>query len=175
MTGFPSMALEWFREARSTLEPANVVPKAFTGKATMIQWVLPGHTNALGTVFGGIIVSWVDIVGLTACQRYARAPVVTLSIDHLQFIAPIKVGYTVILNAEVIYVGKTSMEAEVLVEAENTVTGSTTRAAKAYVTYVALDASGKPLPVPPLELHTEDQRLRFNEAEERRSQRRRWR
>lgn len=175
MTGFPSMALDWFREARTTLEPANVPPKKNEGKASMIQWVLPGHTNALGTVFGGIVVSWVDVVGLTACQRYARAPVVTLSIDHMQFLAPIQVGYTVILNAEVIYVGKTSMEVEVRVHAENTVTGSTIDAAKAYVTYVALDASGKPVGVPPLELQTDVARQRFVEAEERRAQRRKWR
>lgn len=175
MTGFPSIAHEWFRESRATSTPTNIIPQSVEGKASMIQWVMPGHTNALGTVFGGVVVSWIDIVGLTACQRYARAPVVTLSIDHLQFLAPIKVGYTVILNAEVVYVGKTSLEAEIIVDAENTVTGETHRAAKAYVTYVALDKGGKPVPIPPLELHTEKQRTRFHEAEERRAQRRRWR
>jgi acyl-CoA hydrolase len=170
------MALEWFREARTTLEPPNVVPQGKSaGHATMIQWVLPGHTNALGTVFGGVVVGWVDIVGLTACQRHARAPVVTLSIDHLQFLAPIKVGYTVLLNAELVYVGKTSMETEILVEAENTVTGSTHLAAKAYVTYVALDATGKPTLVPPLEITNETQRTKQAAAEERRAYRRRWR
>src|SRR5271156_5930299 len=83
----------------------------------MTELVLPSHTNALGTIFGGVVMGWIDIAGAIAAQRYARSPVVTVSIDHLHFIVPIRIGYTVKVQARVTYAGKTSMEVEVLVDA----------------------------------------------------------
>lgn len=145
------------------------------GRAIMCEWVLPSHTNALGTIFGGVLLSWIDIAGVFACQRYARAPVVTLSMDQIHFLAPVKIGYTVLVQAEVIHAGKTSMEVEVVVDAENTVTGEKIRAAKGFLCYVALDGHGKPRGVPPFIPKTERELIRAREAEEIRAYRRRWR
>jgi acyl-CoA hydrolase len=101
--------------------------------------------NALGTIFG-VVMGWVDIAGAIAAQRYARSPVVTVSIDYMHFIVPIKIGYTVRIRANVTYAGKTSMETEILVDAENTFTGEVRRATSAYLTYVAIDEFGPPAP-----------------------------
>src|SRR3954462_15689149 len=103
----------------------------------MTELVLPGHTNALGTIFGGVVMGWIDIAGAIAAQRYCRTPVVTVSIDHLHFIVPIKIGYTVRIMATVTYAGRTSIETEVLVDAENAITGDVRRATNAFLTYVS--------------------------------------
>src|SRR4051812_44913077 len=83
----------------------------------MTEIVLPSHTNALGTIFGGVVMGWIDIAAAISAQRYARSPCVTVSIDQLHFICPIKLGYTVNIESVVTYTGKTSMEIEVNVEA----------------------------------------------------------
>jgi len=138
---------------------------------TMMELVLPSHTNALGTIFGGTVMAWIDIAGAIAARRYARANVVTVSIDYLHFIVPIKVGFTVILKAEVTYAGKTSMEVECLVDAENSITGERRPATQAYLTYVALDEHNRPKSVPKLVATTAAAKKRLKEAEERRAQR----
>jgi len=140
----------------------------------MTEIVLPSHTNALGTIFGGVVMGWIDIAGAIAAQRYARAPVVTVSIDYLHFIVPIKIGYTVQINAHVTYVGNTSMEVEVLVDAENSTTGDVRRATKAYLTYVAVDEFGRPKKVPPFVPGNAQEKKRYKEAEKRRAQRLTW-
>ena len=137
----------------------------------MTEWALPNHTNAHGTVFGGVVVSWIDIAGVAAAQRYARAPVVTLSIDHLHFLAPIRVGLMALVKAQVTFAGTTSIEVEALVDAEDTVTGTLIPAAKAYLTYVALDVNGKPKAVPPFTPRTAEEWKRYEEAEKRRAHR----
>jgi acyl-CoA hydrolase len=138
---------------------------------TMTELVLPSHTNALGTIFGGVVMSWIDIAGAIAAQRYARSPVVTVSIDFLHFIVPIKIGYAVRIHAEVTYAGRTSMETEIWVDAENTVTGEVRRATTAYLTYVAVDEFGRPRSVPPFVASTNEEKKRLKEAEKRREQR----
>ena len=140
----------------------------------MTELVLPSHTNALGTIFGGVVMGWIDIAGAIASQRYARAPVVTVSIDHIHFINPIKTGFTVVVRAGVTYVGKTSMEVQVLVDAENTTTGSTRRATTAYLTYVAIDEFGRPKKVPPYIPQTPEEKKFFKDAEKRRERRLDW-
>jgi acyl-CoA hydrolase len=140
----------------------------------MTELVLPSHTNALGSIFGGVVMSWVDIAGAIAAQRYARAPVVTVSIDHLHFIVPIKIGYTVKLQARVTYAGKTSMEVECLVDAENSITGEVRRTTKAYLTYVAVDEFGRPKAVPPFNATTPAEKKELLEAQKRRAQRLEW-
>jgi len=137
----------------------------------MTELVLPSHTNALGTIFGGVVVGWIDIAAAIAAQRYARSPVVTVSIDYLHFINPIKVGYTVKIKAQVSYVGTTSMEIEVDVEAENAITGDCRPATKAYLTFVAVDKNGKPTPVPAHKPKTAEEKEKRRQAEQRRKAR----
>jgi len=138
----------------------------------MNQLELPQHTNSLGTVFGGTIMSWIDVCAAMAAQRHARAVVVTASMDQLDFVAPIVVGQLVNLRALVNYVGRTSMEVGVRVEAENTRTGQRAHAASAYLTFVALDEqTGEPCAVRPLQPHSATEKLRWQEAKARREQR----
>lgn len=148
---------------RSSYDPQDEV--------IMTEIVLPGHTNAMGTVFGGVIMSWIDIAGAIAAQRHSRMAAVTASLDDLAFVASVKLGWIVQLRARVNFTGKTSMEVGVRVEAENPKTGESAHTATAYLTYVALDASGKPTQVPPLKLDTDDKKRRFNEAQIRRENR----
>ena len=98
----------------------------------MTELVLPQHTNALGAIFGGVVMGWVDIAGAIAAMRFARRPVVTVSIDSLHFIVPIKTGNTVLTKARVTWAGTTSIEVEILVEAENSITGVVKKATHAF-------------------------------------------
>lgn len=137
----------------------------------MNELVLPTHTNALGTIFGGQIMAWIDICAAMAAMRHARRQCVTASMDALDFIAPVRLGQLVNLKAMVNYVGRTSMEVGVRVEAEDLVTGERVHAASAYLTFVVIDATGQPVPARPLAPATPEERLRFEEARARREQR----
>ena len=142
-----------------------------------IQWanatemVLPVHTNSLNTVFGGIVMSWIDIAAAIAAQRHCQMPVVTASMDDVHFIAPVYKGWIVNLKACVNFTSKTSMEVGVRMDAENPIQKKTYHTASAYLTFVALDSEGKPTPVPPVEPETDAEKRRFAEAK----QRRQWR
>ena len=135
----------------------------------MTEIVLPSHTNAHGTIFGGVVMGWIDVAGAIAASRYSRSAVVTVSIDYLHFIVPVKIGYTVLIHADVTYAGKTSMEVEVLVEAENSITGEVRKATTAFLTYVAVDEFGRPKKVPPFVARNNAEKKRFHEAEKRRA------
>jgi acyl-CoA hydrolase len=137
----------------------------------MTEIVLPSHANALGTIFGGRIMSWIDIAGAIAAGRHARRIVVTASIDALHFVAPVKVGHVVHIRASVNYAGKTSMEVGVRVDAENQLTGSMSHTATAYLTFVALDDNGRPTAVPPLHPETPEEKRRCEQAAKRRKAR----
>src|SRR6185312_1113995 len=106
-------------------------------KVVMTELVLPSHTNALGTIFGGVIMSWIDIAAAIASQRHSGREVVTASLDTLSFIAPVKKGWVVNLKASVNFVSRTSMEIGVRVEAEDPKTGELFHTASAYTTFVA--------------------------------------
>lgn len=134
----------------------------------MTELVLPGHTNALDTVFGGVIISWIDICAAIAGQRHSNRSVVTASIDDLHFVAPVKKGWVVNLKASVNYVFRSSMEIGVRVDAENPRTGETFHTASAYLTFVALDENGKPTAVPALIFETEEEKRRAEFAVKRR-------
>lgn len=134
----------------------------------MTQLVLPSHTNSLGSIFGGTIMSWVDIAAAIAAQRHSNKEVVTASIDGLNFVAPVYKGWVVNLKASVNFVARSSMEVGVRVDAENPKTGETFHTATAYLTFVALDSHGKPTPVPGLILETVEEKRRHNEAQKRR-------
>jgi uncharacterized protein (TIGR00369 family) len=129
------------------------------------------HANLLGNVHGGWIMKLVDEAGALTCMRHSQRRVVTVAIDSMVFHNPIKIGDLVLLSAEVTYTGRTSMEAEVQVQAENPVTGERTHTNTAYLVYVALDDQGKPTPVPPIKAETEDERRKLDFAKERQARR----
>ena len=137
----------------------------------MTQLLLPGDANALGAAFGGSVMGWIDICAAVSAQRHSRQQVVTASMDDLHFHAPIKVGFQVILRSRIIAAFKTSMEIGVTVHAENPLTGERQLTTSALLTFVALDANGKKLPVPPLELVSDVERLAADEASSRRAER----
>lgn len=130
--------------------------------------VLPGHTNSIGSVFGGTIVSWVDIAAAIAAQRHSHRQVVTASIDDLHFVAPVYKGWVVNCRASVNFTARTSMEIGVRIDAENPITGKTFHTASAYLTFVALDENGKPTEIPPVIPETEDDKRRFEAGKVRR-------
>lgn len=140
-------------------------------KIQKIEHVLPGYTNTLGTVFGGKVMEWIDIAGAVSALRHARKPVVTASIDRVDFHAPARVGHLMILDAHINYTGKTSMEVEVRVTAEDPFTGDQFLTTEAYLTFVAIDSNGKPTNVPPLLPETEEEKKRFIEGEKRKETR----
>jgi acyl-CoA hydrolase len=143
------------------------VPVSYS-QCIMTELVLPQHTNALDSIFGGVIVSWVDIAAAIAAQRHCGMPVVTASIDALNFVAPVYKGWIVNIRASVNYTGKTSMEVGVRVDAENPITRKVFHTASAYLTFVALDGQGKPAVIPPVQPEGEMQIRRFEAAERRR-------
>jgi acyl-CoA hydrolase len=138
---------------------------------SLAQLMQPEHANLLGNVHGGYIMKLVDECGALACMRHAQRRVVTIVVDSMTFREPIKIGYLVNLTAEVTYTGRTSMEAEVLVEAENPVTGVKTHTNHAYVVYVALDDEGRPVSVPPVLAETPEEQARLEAGKERQAQR----
>lgn len=137
-------------------------------QVVMTQLVLPSHTNSLDTIFGGTIMSWIDIAAAIVAQRHSGREVVTASIDKLDFIAPVKKGWVVNLKASINFTSKSSMEIGVRVDAENPKTQETFHTASAYLTFVALGSDGKPTTVPGLTLETEDQKRRFENGRKRR-------
>jgi len=139
-----------------------------SSQVVMTQLVLPTYTNALDTVFGGTVMSWIDIAAAIAAQRHAGRAVVTASMDQLDFIAPIRKGWVVNLKGSVNFVSRSSMEIGVRVDAENPLTGEKFHTASAYSTFVALGTDGKPTQVPGLILETENDRRRFEEGRKRR-------
>jgi acyl-CoA hydrolase len=138
---------------------------------TMTEMVLPSDTNAIGTIFGGRIMAWIDIAAAIAAGRHSRRVVVTASIDALHFKAPVKLGYYVHIKATVNYVSRTSMEVGVRIESENPFTGERVHTATAYTTFVALDDHGRPTSAPPILPETPEEKRRYEEAKKRRAAR----
>jgi acyl-CoA hydrolase len=130
----------------------------------MREMVMPNNTNALNTVFGGTVMSWIDIAAAMVAARHCARPVVTAHIDDIDFIAPIKVGYHVLIQASMNYVGRTSMIVGVKVTSENPYTGEVRKTTKAYLTFVALDDLGRPIEVPALTPETDDDIRRYENA-----------
>lgn len=145
--------------------------KVSESQVVMTELVLPTHTNALGSVFGGTVMSWIDIAAAICAQRHSHKAVVTAHIDEVQFIAPVYKGWVVNLKASINHVGSTSMEVGVRVDAENTLTGEMFHTASAYLTFVALDSHGKPTAVNPLVLESTEDKRRHAAAVSRRNMR----
>lgn len=147
-------------------------PKSVSAsRISIAQLMQPEHANNLGNVHGGWIMKLVDEAGALACMRHSQRRVVTVAIDSMVFRNPIKIGDLVQLTAQVTNVGRTSMEVEVHVDAENPISGQRTHTNTAYLVYVALDDDAKPVAVPPLLAETADEKRRQIEAQERQARR----
>ena len=144
---------------------------AGVSRAEMLELMFPNDANPLGTVMGGRVMHFIDVAAATAATRHCRGTVVTASVDHIDFRAPVRVGDLLVLKASVNYAGRTSMEVGVRVEVENRMTGERRHTSSAYLTFVAIDGSCRPVPVPPVLPETEDERRRFEEAGRRRESR----
>lgn len=132
---------------------------------------MPHMANNLGHVFGGVILSLVDRVAAVAAIRHARQPCVTVSVDRVDFHEPIYLGELVTARASVNFVGRTSLEVGVRIEAENLMTGARRHTNSCYVVFVAIDRNGRPVPVAPVVPETEEQRRWYAAAQERRRRR----
>lgn len=136
----------------------------------MTELILPQHTNMLGTCFGGTVLAWIDIAAGICAGRHARNVAVTVAFDDVHFITPIRLGDTVNITARVSFVGRTSMEVQVDVHRER-YGGEREHTNTAFVTFVAVDAAGCPIPVPPLVLDSDEARERFEGGAARRETR----
>jgi len=112
-----------------------------------------------------------DEAGGLCATRHARRPTVTVAIDSLTFLSPVHVGDLVMFEAQVTYVGRTSIEVEVHVHAENVLSGQRTHTNSAYMVFVALGTDGRPAEVPPLIVETDEERARYEAAQQRQSDR----
>lgn len=137
----------------------------------MSEFALPNDANTLGTLFGGKVMSLVDLAGSLAGVRHARGPVVTASVDYMTFLHPIHIGQLVILRSQVNRVFRTSMEVGVKVFVEDLGTREVKHTCSAYLTFVAIDKDGKRVPIAPVIPETEEEFRRFADAGERRQRR----
>jgi acyl-CoA hydrolase len=133
------------------------------------QLVLPGLTNVHGTIFGGILMQWIDIAAGIAAARHSGGPVVTASMDRLHFLDPVQLGEVVVLQAQVNFAARTSMEVGVRVMCENQTTFTQRQTTRAYLTFVAVDENGRPRAVPELHPETAVERRRYGDAQRRRA------
>jgi acyl-CoA hydrolase len=138
----------------------------------MAEIVLPNDVNPLNALLGGRLMHWIDLAGAMAAHRHSRQYVVTASVDHMDFLVPVHVGDLVILRASVNRVFQTSMEVGVKVWVENYIADSCEHVSSAYLTFVAVDAAGRKLKVPPVMPESEEQRRRYDDAGRRREIRR---
>ncbi|HEY4188693.1 MAG TPA: acyl-CoA thioesterase, partial [Polyangia bacterium] len=146
------------RPARPKSPSARHTPR--DSRVETAQLVLPGLTNMHGTIFGGIMMQWIDIAAGIAAARHSGGPVVTASMDRLHFLEPVLLGEVVVLQAQVNYAAHTSMEVGVRVMRENQITFTRSQATRAYLTFVAVDENGRPRPVPDLHPQTSVERRR---------------
>ena len=152
---------------------SDLVTKKTVGESQSetTQAILPADSNALGTLFGGKLMQWIDLVGAMAASRHARTYVVTASMDHLDFVAPVRVGELLILKASVNRAYKTSMEVGVRAMVEDVRAGKLRHVSTAYLTFVAMDATGARVEVPEVVPETDAQKRRFEDALRRREMR----
>ncbi len=135
------------------------------------EMMMPQDANILGHVFGGVILSMMDKVAAVAAIRHARSACVTVSIDRVDFREPIHVGDLVIMRASVNFAGRTSMEVGVRIEAEDMIAGARRHTNSCYLTFVAVDRNGRPIPIPPLVAESDEEQRRHAAAKERRRRR----
>ncbi|HET9408504.1 MAG TPA: acyl-CoA thioesterase [Candidatus Sulfotelmatobacter sp.] len=141
-------------------------------QSEMVEIVLPNDANPLGALLGGRLMHWIDLAGALAAHRHSRNHVVTASVDHIDFLVPVRVGDLVILRSSVNRVFRTSMEVGVKVFVENYIADTAQHVASAHLTFVAIDANGNRLKIPPVIPETEEQQRRYDDAGRRRELRR---
>jgi len=151
-----------------TLEPRPVRDS----QSEMAEIVLPNDANPLAALLGGRLMHWIDLAGAMAAHRHSRSYAVTASVDHIDFLVPVRVGDLVILRSSVNRVFHTSMEVGVKVFVENYLADTAQHVASAYLTFVAVDAKGNHLKVAPVIPETDDQKRRYDDAGRRREIRR---
>jgi acyl-CoA hydrolase len=149
----------------------RIAKKPSESATEMVQVVLPNDANPLGYILGGTVMHLIDIAGAIAAHRHSRTPMVTAAVDGLQFLHPIRVGDLIILNARVTATWSTSLEVEIEVFSEQTLTGKRQMTSRAYLTFVTVDRDGGRVQIPGLILETDEERGRAVEAEKRRAQR----
>ena len=137
-------------------------------QSEMTEIVLPNDANPLGSLLGGRLMHWIDLAGAMAAHRHSRNYVVTASMDHVDFLTPVRVGDLVILQSSVNRAFNSSMEVGVKVLVENYIRDARSHVASALLTFVAVDRDGHHLPVPPVIPETEDEKRRYEDAGRRR-------
>jgi acyl-CoA hydrolase len=150
-------------------QPSPSVTSTRVHDVRMTELVLPQHTNPIGVIFGGVVMSWIDIASAIAASRHSKTHVTTASIDALDFIKPIHLGWIANIRATVNRVWNTSMEIGVHVSAENPRSDELYHTATAYLTMVAVDINGKPCKIPDITPVTDDEKRRHRQAGERRA------
>lgn len=152
--------------------PEQLTPKPASASATeMVQVVLPNDANPLGFILGGTVMHLIDMAGAITCHRHTRSLLVTAAVDGLVFLHPIKVGDLIVLRARVTAVWSTSLEVEVEVFSEETLTGVRRMTSRAYLTFVAIARDGTRVRIPGLILETPEDVARAAAAEVRRAER----
>jgi acyl-CoA hydrolase len=141
-------------------------------QSEMVELVLPNDANPLGALLGGRLMHWIDLAAALACHRHSHSQAVTAAVDHIDFLVPVRVGDLVILRSSVNRVFKTSMEIGVKVFVENYIADTSEHVASAYLTFVAVDGSGRNLKVAPVIPESEEQQRRYDDAGRRRELRR---
>jgi acyl-CoA hydrolase len=145
--------------------------RAAESQTEMVQVVLPNDANPLGFLLGGTVMHLIDIAGAIACHRHTRSLLVTAAVDDLQFLHSIKVGDLIILRSRVTCTFTTSLEVQVDVYSEETLTGRRELTSRAFLTFVAIAQDGSRIPVPPLLVETEQERRVCEQAHARRAER----
>jgi acyl-CoA hydrolase len=150
----------------------NLAPRPVRESASeMVEIVLPNDANPLNALLGGRLMHWIDLAGALAAHRHSRNYVVTASIDHLDFLTPVRVGDLVVLRSTVNRAFHTSMEIGVKVFVENYISGEQKVVSTAYLTFVAVDRQGRHLPVPAVVPETDEEKRRYEDAGRRREHR----
>ena len=142
-----------------------------TEELTLAQVMLPEDANPRGNVHGGTLMKLADTAGGVCATRHTRQRVVTVVMDSMTFEQPVYVGDLVTVHARVTWTGRTSVETQVNIKAENTLRGEVRQISTAYFVYVAIDEHGPPAPVRPIELRTPEQRQLWESAQQRRAAR----
>jgi acyl-CoA hydrolase len=137
-------------------------------QSEMAEVVLPNDANPLGNLLGGRLMHYIDLAGAMAAHRHSRSYVVTASMDHIDFLAPVHVGDLLILRSSVNRAFRTSMEVGVKAFVENYITGTRRHVSSAYLTFVAVDQRGHHLPVPPVIPGNDEEKQRYEDAGRRR-------
>lgn len=142
--------------------------KTVTESAVEMRYiVMPNHTNPQNSIFGGVVMSWIDIAAAMVAERHSNRPVVTVHIGDISFKAPIKIGDHVLIKASLNYTGKSSMLVGVKVVAENPFTGISRHTTTAYLAFVALDDIGRPIQVRGLIPESDEEKRRFEAGKKR--------